>query len=81
MEAILLVIAQYMQFLLDCLKWDAWFYTQWWAYVLFFIPFIFYTMFFMFKWVVLTIPIWLPIQIILRVFGVGKPVIEVKYKR
>ena len=81
MDAILLVVAQYLQFLLDCLKWDAWFYTQWWTYVLFLIPFIVYTPILVFKWFLLTMPIWLPIRIVLRsFFGIGKPIIKVVHK-
>lgn len=41
-------------------------FSQGWIYWWFLIPFIFYFVFFVFKWTILTLPVWLPCVIILQ---------------
>lgn len=45
---------------------DVWVFTQWWLYAPFLIPAIFYFIFFVLKWITLTLPIWLPIVIVIE---------------
>lgn len=37
-----------------------------WLYIPFMIPFTFYLVFFMIKWVVLTLPVWMPFMMLIR---------------
>ncbi len=47
----------YLAFLWDAWKYDIGVYSQWWTYVLLCIPFMFYSIFFIFKWYILLAPI------------------------
>ena len=55
------VIAAYLQFLLDQLKYDVDKMSQPWMYWLFLVPISFYCLFFIMKWMVLLVPVTLPI--------------------
>jgi hypothetical protein len=39
-----------------------WVFSQWWLYAPLGIPFIGYLMFFLFKWAIISAPIWIPIK-------------------
>lgn len=41
-------------------------FTKWWLYAPLFIPFMIYLCFFLIKWTVITLPIWLPLS---KIFG------------
>ena len=47
-------------------EFDAWVFSQWWLYAPLCVPAIFYISFFALKWYVLTIPLWLPVSLILQ---------------
>ena len=55
MEAIIALLSSWFLF-------DLWFFTQWWAYV-FILPIVFYIPFFFIKWIIITAPIWIPINL------------------
>ena len=55
----------YLDILINCFRYDVKVYSKWWIYVTFF-PVIFYTIFFIIKWWLLTIVIWLPGKILLN---------------
>lgn len=63
MEAI---IVEYMQILLDALKYDIgiyklpWMFDWWWC----MIPPLVYSIFMLFKWSILTIPVWMPFAMV-----------------
>jgi uncharacterized membrane protein len=61
MDKIAEVIAAYLQFLLDQLKYDVDKMSQPWMYWLLLVPIIFYGVFFIMKWMVLLVPVTLPI--------------------
>ncbi len=61
-------INRYFQFLLECFAYDMEVFSKPWIYICFLIPAIFYLMFFMIKWWVLLVPIWLPLRIALSPF-------------
>ncbi len=44
---------------------DLWVFSQWWVYV-FVVPIVLYIPFFVFKWVLLTFPVWMPINIVVN---------------
>ena len=60
MESVYMLIQTYVDFLI----FDIWVFSQWWLYAPLLIPFCFYMMFFIMKWTILTLPIWLPIVIV-----------------
>ena len=65
MEKTLQALDSLIAFVIASWEFDMWFYTQWWTYALLMIPFFFYTIFFIIKWWAITMPIWLPIRLML----------------
>lgn len=55
---------KYLGFIWNAFIYDADVFSKWWLYVFFFIPFIFYLMFFVMKWAFLTAPLWLPVAFV-----------------
>lgn len=51
--------------LINCYLFDIAVFSNKWMYIPFLIPVIFYLMFFMIKWAVLTLPLWLPPMLIM----------------
>ncbi len=49
--------------LIDLYLFDLWVFSQWWLYAPLMVPFAFYFTFFLFKWLVLTLPIWVALGI------------------
>lgn len=47
---------------------DLWVFTQWWLYAPLGIPAVFYFAFFVVKWWVLTLPVWMPFYVIVKAF-------------
>lgn len=47
-------------------EFDAWVFSQWWLYAPLGMPAMFYLAFFGMKWSVLTMPLWLPFNLILQ---------------
>lgn len=60
------IIDQIAQMLFEFWKFDMMIYSQWWMYAPLLIPVLFYTVFFMMKWSIITAPVWLPFSIIFR---------------
>jgi len=63
------IILEYFQILIECFRYDVSVFSNGWLYAPFLIPAIFYTMFFMVKWIVLSAPVWLPVSIVFRSFS------------
>lgn len=67
MEKLLLeFLERYLRFLGDTFMYDMEVLSQGWMYWLLLIPVMFYLVFFMIKWAVITAPIWLPIKLALQ---------------
>lgn len=60
------IFEQIVQMLFEFWKFDMMIYSQWWMYAPFLIPVLFYTVFFIMKWSIITAPVWLPFSIIVR---------------
>jgi len=60
------VLDKYASLLYDLFLYDVEVYSQGWIYAWILIPALCYTVFFVIKWVVLTLPIWLPGKILLN---------------
>jgi hypothetical protein len=69
LETILQTILGFWQF-------DMWVYSQWWTYAFLLIPAIFYTIFFVLKWTIITLPLWLPFYIIFS----NSAIVKINYK-
>lgn len=63
------VINEYIEFLWKMFQYDMSVFSQGWMYWLLLIPAGFYFVFFILKWVVLTVPLWMPLVIIVNTFG------------
>lgn len=59
---------------------DIWVFSQWWLYAPLLIPAMFYLMFFVVKWVVLTLPVWYPIVTIITAMST-KTIVHIKEKK
>lgn len=66
-------INDYLAFLWNSLQFDIQVYSKAWLYYWVLIPAIGYFIFFIFKWIVLTIPLWMPIAVILRLVNIPSP--------
>lgn len=62
------IFNEYVNYLWSTFQYDMNVFSQPWMYWWLLIPALAYLMFFMFKWVVLTAPIWLPLRLILDSF-------------
>ena len=60
------LIAFYLDTIVSFFQFDIMVFSQWWLYAPFFIPCVFYMMFFFLKWTILFSPIWLPLRLILH---------------
>lgn len=58
------IINQYLQLLLSMFQYDVKVFSQVWIYAWVLVPAFVYFIFFIFKWVVLTAPIWVPFRMI-----------------
>ena len=56
---------------------DVWVFSQWWMYAPLLIPIMFYFVFFILKWVVLTLPVWYPVITIIKAFKT-KTIVHIK---
>lgn len=54
----------YLAYLWGAWQYDMGVYSQWWMYVLLFIPFTFYSMFFIIKWYILLAPITITLSVV-----------------
>ena len=63
------IFEQIVQMLFEFWKFDMMVYSQWWLYAPLLIPAIFYTIFFMLKWSIITAPVWLPLSIVFKSFN------------
>lgn len=59
------IVGEYLGFVWSAFQFDMNAFSQWWMYALMLIPACAYFVFFLFKWFVITLPIWLPIVMIL----------------
>ena len=59
--------------LISFFQYDIMVFSQWWLYPLI-LPFFFYLVFFIFKWVILTAPIWIPLS---KAFS-NEPIFDLK---
>lgn len=55
--------------LLRCWLFDVRVYSSPWLYIPLLIPAMFYTWFFIAKWVILTLPVWLPLRLVVDAFS------------
>lgn len=66
--------SMYVGFLGDALKFDFHVMSQWWMYAPLLIPILLYAVFFMIKWFLITMPVWLPAYILLATIkGIVNP--------
>jgi hypothetical protein len=63
MDNLLQLLAEYLRWLSQIFTGDLHVFGQWWLYAPLLIPFFFYTIFFLAKWVLITLPIWLPLKL------------------
>lgn len=54
-----------IDFLISTWEFDMWVFSQWWLYAPLLIPFLFYLVFYFLKWMIITLPLWLPFMMIL----------------
>lgn len=59
------VLTQYLQLLWKAFQYDIDVFSQGWIYYSLLIPAIFYFVFFLIKWMILTAPVWIPIRLAL----------------
>jgi hypothetical protein len=59
------VFSEYLTFAWGAFQFDMHMFSQWWMYVFMLIPVCAYFIFFLIKWWVITLPIWLPLAMIL----------------
>ena len=57
-------IDRYFDFLFRCLESDMAFYSGWWVWTI--LPTLLYSVFFLAKWYILTIPMWYPFVVVVR---------------
>jgi hypothetical protein len=62
------MIEQLMEMIISFYLFDIAVFTSIWLYIPLMIPFVFYLIFFVFKWMILTLPIWLPFSLIVNSF-------------
>lgn len=62
------VLSQYVRFLWTCFQYDMGVFSQAWLYAWLLVPAFCYLMFFVVKWAVLTLPLWLPFVIVIGAF-------------
>jgi len=60
------IINEYIEFLWNMFKYDMDVFSKGWLYYWLLIPAMFYFVFYILKWIVLTCPIWMPISIIVK---------------
>lgn len=60
------MLEQVIETLASWYMFDLWVFSQWWMYAPLFIPITLYLVFFLTKWLVLTLPIWLPFVHIIK---------------
>lgn len=63
-ELIERILGEYLQFLWNTFQYDMDVFSKGWIYFWLLIPAIFYFIFFIIKWMVVTAPFWVPIKII-----------------
>jgi hypothetical protein len=66
-------IEKYLDFLWNCFQSDIHIFSLSWLYYYLLIPAAGYFVFFILKWIVLTIPMWMPVAIIIRVANLPSP--------
>lgn len=62
------ILLNYINILYNQFSFDIMVFSQWWMYAPMLIPVCCYVIFFVVKWAVLTIPIWMPISMITSLF-------------
>lgn len=68
-----------LEALVNCYLFDIAVFSNKWMYIPFLIPVIFYLMFFMIKWAILTLPAWLPIMLVMgKIQPAFKPTIKMQ---
>jgi len=68
-------MSEIVQVLVDHWKYDLEMFSQTWFYTWLLVPFIGYLVFFVLKWIVITVPFWLPLKMVVGGF---RSSIEVK---
>jgi hypothetical protein len=58
------IFSNYLQLLWDSFQYDIDVFSQIWIYAWLLIPAVFYFIFFIIKWIVLTAPIWVPFRMV-----------------
>ncbi len=64
-----IIFEKYINLLWQCFEYDVDVFSKWWMYAILVIPAIAYFVFFLFKWFVLTAPIWIPLNIGIKGLG------------
>ncbi len=76
---ILEILTAYFNLLWSSFQWDIHYLSQPWMYFCLLIPAICYLVFFFVKWIVLTVPIWLPFRLIFS--GIGNLSFKLRDKK
>lgn len=63
MDEFLRLVVEYLRWLFEIFKGDLHVFSQWWLYAPLLIPFIGYTIFFVAKWTLITLPIWVTLRL------------------
>jgi hypothetical protein len=67
------ILHKYLEFLWNSFQYDIQVFSHGWLYYWLLIPAFGYFVFFIFKWIVLMAPLWLPIGIIIRMINLPSP--------
>ncbi len=59
------IFSEYLTFAWGAFQFDMKAFSQWWMYALMLIPACVYAMFFILKWFFITLPLWMPVLVIL----------------
>jgi hypothetical protein len=66
-------IDNYAEFLWNCLQFDINVFSHGWMYYYLLVPAIGYFLFFILKWIILTIPMWMPLAVVMRLANIPSP--------
>ena len=72
------IVGEYLEFLWKAFQYDMDVFSQGWLYAWLLIPAVIYFVFFIFKWIVMTAPLWIPIRAAISGFY---SVLPFKYKK
>lgn len=59
-------LVQYIEFCKGQFQWDVEWFSEPWMYIPMFVPVTFFFVFFVIKWVVITMPLWIPFRVMMK---------------